>query len=522
MIESAFSRRMLLRGTGGIGLAALLAACGVDAGPTAGPAGGPPKPGGTLRVGTPAPPTAVDPVTMYDGSAIAIVQLVADYLIWLENDFSLTPRLAEKWAAEDGDKRWVFTLRAGVTFSDGTPLDATAVKASFDRLLDPAQDSAALAAFKSVLSAGGVSTRDASTVVFTLDRAFSDFPFLVSAGNYNAVILKPDYAGAFTDHAIGTGPFLLGRYDPSTGATFTRNPKYWQPGKPYLDGVEIKFYADAQAEQLALGSGEIDALVITDPSIIQETGDVVLDKVPGTAMTALTLRVDQAPFDRKEVRQAIAYALDRPALNEVVDAGIAQLGNDHLYAPLFAAGPKDIPQRVKDTAKVKELLARAGVGKLTFPLSFDPPSKNFALAVQDQLRQAGIEVTLDQQTSKAFYGGDQAKDTPWLFTPANLVGWAGRPAPSQFVRPMVTSDGVWNGAKYRNPQLDAALVAYDGATNDDERKRQAKIIADVLHEDVPVVLALWNGAVRAYNKTRFTGIKAHPSSFVDFSAVSQA
>jgi peptide/nickel transport system substrate-binding protein len=358
-------------------------------------------------------------------------------------------------------------------------------------------------------------------VVFTLQRPFSDFPYLVSAGNYNAVILKSDYAGGFTAKAIGTGPFLLTDYNPSTGATLTRNPKYWQPGKPYLDGVRVKFYADAQAEQLALQGGDIDTLAITDPSVIQEAGDVVLDKAPATSMTALTLRVDQHPFDRKEVRQAIAYALDRPAVNDAVDNGIAQLANDHLFAPLFPSSPKDIPQRAKDPAKVRQLLAAAGVDHLSFPLSFDPPSKNYALVVQDQLKQVGIDVTLDQQTSQAFYGGDQARDTPWLNTVANLVGWAGRPVPSQFVSPMVTSGGVWNGSKYANPKLDAALLAYDGATVDDVRRQQAKIIADALHEDVPVVLSLWNGAARAYNKARFTGIKAHPSSFVDFSAVSQ-
>src|SRR5262245_25280142 len=116
-----FSRRQLLAGAGGLGLAALLAACGVadnESPHTDGPA----KKGGTLRAGTTAPPTAVEPVTMYDGSSIALVQLVADYLIWLDDDYRLVPRLAEKWTADDGNKRWTFALREGVTFSDGTPL----------------------------------------------------------------------------------------------------------------------------------------------------------------------------------------------------------------------------------------------------------------------------------------------------------------------------------------------------------------------------------------------------------------
>lgn len=520
------SRRGFLAGAGLTGLSLLAAACSSgtpsssDPGGTTSPAGAA-KRGGTLRVGTPAPPTSLDPVTMYDGSAIGIVQLVADYLIWLDPDFTLVPRLAQSWSAEQGDKVWTFVIRKGVVFSDGTPLDTKAVKASFDRLLDPKSKSAALSAFDGILTAGGVSLRGEDTVVFTLERAFSDLPYLVSAGNYNAVILKSDYAGDFAKNPIGTGPFLLKSYNASTGATLVRNPKHWQTGKPYLDGVQVKFYADSQAEQIALQSGDLDALIITDPSVILATGNVVLDKVSGTAMTTFTLRVDKAPFDKKEVRQAIAYALDRPGVNQSIDNNIGQLGNDHLFAPLFKAAPTDIAQRAKDADKVNQLLSSAGVDKLSFTLTFDPPSKSYALVIQDQLKQAGIDVKLDQRSSSEFYGGDQAKDTPWLFTDANLVAWAGRAVPSQFLGPMVTSKGVWNGSKYANPALDAALLAYDAAPSDGERKKQAEIIATALHEDVPVIISIWNGSVRAYNKTKFTGIKAHPSTYVDFSSVSR-
>ncbi|MEZ0076537.1 ABC transporter substrate-binding protein [Planotetraspora sp. GP83] len=519
------SRRLFLGGTGAAALTALLAACGTDTPATSAQSGvkaaasAAPKRGGVLRVGTPPPPTKVDPVTMYDGSAIAIVQLVADYLIWLDKDFTLVPHLAEKWESQDGGKRWIFTLRQGVKFSDGTPLDADAVKATFDRLLDPKAKSAALSAFDSVLARGGVSVSGPSTVVFTLERPFSDFPYLVSAGNYNTVILKKDYTGDFTKSPIGTGPFLLKSYDLSGGASLVRNPSYWREGRPYLDGVEVKFYADDQADLLALQSGEIDAQILSRAQLVgplKGAGDIVVDQVPATGLTAFTFRVDQPPFDRKEVRQAVAYALDRPGLNTTVFEGIGALGNDHLFASLFPAAPSDIPQRAKDPAKVSALL---GGQKLTFPLTFDPPTKDYALTIQAQLKEVGIEVTLDQRTSAEFYGGDQEKDTPWLFSTANLVGWAGRAVPSQFIIPMVKSGGVWNGSKYANPALDAAADAYDAATTDTERKAQAEIIAKALNEDVPVVISVWAGAIRAHNGKKFAGISAHPSNYVDFSEV---
>ncbi|MEW2521448.1 ABC transporter substrate-binding protein [Actinacidiphila alni] len=266
--------------------------------PAAKNSGGPIRRGGTLRAGSPPPPTAVDPVTAYDGTSVALIQLVAEYLIWLDKDFKLVPKLATGWKSDAKAVTWTFTLRKGVTFSDGTPLDSEAVKAGFDRLLDPKNKSSALSAFATILEPGGVSAPDAGTVVFTLKRPFSDFPYLVSAGNYNTVILKKDYAGNFTKSALGTGPFLLKTYDVATGASFVRNPRYWGAPKPYLDGVNVAFYADDQADLVALQSGGIDAQLLSRANLVQplaDAGGISVDRVRGTGVTVLTLRVDKTP-----------------------------------------------------------------------------------------------------------------------------------------------------------------------------------------------------------------------------------
>ena len=515
-------RRLLAAGAGG-GLAALLAACGADPGRPPGAAGGSSQPrrGGTVRIGAPPPATAVDPVTMYDGTAIGLVQLVGEYLIWLDRDLRLVPRLATERHSDAAGRTWTFRLRPGVAFSDGTVLDAGTVKSTFDRLLDPGNRSAALPTFAGILAPGGVRAPDPRTVVFSLQRPFSDFPYLVSAGNYNAVILKKDYAGSFTRSPIGTGPFRMTAYDPSTGATFTRNPQYWDTGKPYLDEVRVRFYADDQADLIALQSGDIDAQLLSRAALalaVDGVAGIRTDRVRSTGFTALTMRVDRAPFDRKEVRQAVAYALDRAALQQGVGSGIGDLGNDHLFAPLFPAAPADIEQRSQNPAKVRELLGAAGVDKLAFRLTFETPDQDTAVAIQSQLKACGITVDLDQRTSAAFYGGDQRKDTPWLFTDANLVRWVGRPVPSALVSLMVTSRAPWNGSKYANPVVDAAARAYDAAGTAQERAAQAKIIAAALHEDTPVIIPYWSGAVRAHS-SRVSGVSAHPSEFVDLTGV---
>jgi peptide/nickel transport system substrate-binding protein len=484
---------------------------------TSGPAGG--RAGGTLNVGALTPSTEVDPVTGFDGASIAVFQLTHEYLIWLNPDFTLRPQLAESWQPEEEGKKWVVKIRQGVTFSDGTPLDADTVKASFDRLLNPDSGSAALSAFKGVLEAGGVTVQDPATVVFNLARPYADFPYLISANTYNSVILPKDYTGPYADHAIGTGPFVLNSLSLESGASFSRNESYWDTGKPGLDGVEIKFYKDAQAQVLGLQSGEVDTQVTSQVALltpVEGNADFTIDQVKGTGVNVFTLRVDTPPFDKKNVRQAIATALDRQAINDTLYNGIDTLGNDHLIAPAFPAAPTDIPQREIDLAKVTELLAGEDV---SFALTFEPPLRDYAVIIQEQLKQAGITVELDQRTSDEFYAGDQAVDTPWLFTPANLVGWAGRAVPTQFIIPMVKSGGVWNGSKYANPELDAAADAYDASTDDAEKKKQARIIAVALNEDTPIIITTWSTTVRPFNSSKWTGIKAHPSAFVDFNDV---
>lgn len=480
-------------------------------------------PGGILAVGALTPSTAVDPVVGFDAASIAIFQLTNEYLIGLNRDFTLRPQLATEWVPANDGQQWVVTLRQGVTFTDGTPFDADAVTSSFDRLLDPeSQSSSAQSAFAGILEVGGVSIDDGGNIVFDLLRPYADFPYLISSNTYNAVILPQDYTGSYTDNPIGTGPFLLDSYSATEGAAFSRNESYWDEGKPLLDGVEFKFYQDPQAQVIALQSGEIDTQVTSQIGLLaslEANGDYTIDEVESTGLNVLTMRVDTPPFDRKEVRQAVAFALDRVAINETLYNGIDTLGNDHLLAPAYPASPTDLPQREQDLARVEELL---GGEDISFTLTFDPPTRDYAVVLQEQLRQAGIDVELAQVSSDEFYAGDQESDTPWLFTQSNIVGWAGRAVPTQFINPMIKSGGIWNGSKYSNPVVDAAAETYDTSTDDEEKREQARIIAEAMQEDTPIVITTWSTVIRPFNSAKWTGITAHPSSYIELNDVAQA
>src|SRR3954447_4985124 len=337
-------------------LAAILAACGSGSS-SSGSSGavssaGPVKKGGTAIFGITAPAQDVDPVTMYNTGAIMTTQLACDYLVFPDPQYVLQPKLATKWSAGSTPDTWTFTIRQGVKWQDGSPFTNDDIVASFDRMLDPKIGSAALSAFSGVLSRGNVESTAPDTIVFHLDRAYADFPYLVSAFNYNSVILPKNYQiGDFTKGGIGTGPFTLKTFSKDQGVTYVKNPHYWDKGKPYLDKVDVKYFADTPPIVLAIQGGAINVfpqVPYQGSQALFSDSNITVTETPSSEYRTLQMRVDQEPFRDKNARLAVAYSLDRPGLVSGLFDGKAQLGNDHAFAPIYPGSPTtdQVPQRV--------------------------------------------------------------------------------------------------------------------------------------------------------------------------------
>jgi peptide/nickel transport system substrate-binding protein len=517
-------RELLVRGTV-IGLSmstigSLLAACGgststASTSPVAS-ASVAPKTGGTMRVAMVPPTGALDPVVMYDAGAIATVQQVCEYLTWAENDLSLRPVLAESWIPDAAAKTWTFKLRQNVVFNNGHPMTADDVVATFKRLCDPKSGSSALSNFAGILSSAGVSKVDATTVQFALDRAFVDFPYLVSSGNYNCVILPKNYGGNFEKSPVGTGPFTLSAYTPKQSATFKKNPSYWQKGLPYLDGA-LFTYADEQAQTLQLQAGNQDMQLSTpfqgSQSLLADP-NIRVASTPSTQMREVQMRVDKAPFDNKSVRQAIAYCLDRPAILKALFDGKGVLGNDNVFSPLYPIGVS-IPQRAQDYTKAKQLLASAGVSsglKLTLIAEEYLEVAQYAQIIQQMCKPAGITMNIQQQSQTQWYGKDQT--APWLTVPFGITDWGARAIPSQFFMPMLTSNGIWNSSHWKNPQFDALALQYDATLDEAKRKQIGTQMATIETDETPIIIAYWIEVLRA-TTTKVNGVVANGAEYLD-------
>jgi peptide/nickel transport system substrate-binding protein len=452
--------------------------------------GGVIKKGGTATVSELSPAGDVNPLTTADEGGLATLGQAGQYLTWSDANLKLSPVLAESWTPNSDASQWTFKIRQGVTFNDGTtPLTADDVVASLKAQCDPANKGAALSAFAGVLEPSGISSTDASTVVFDMVAPNGNFPYIVSSDNYNTVILPKtyDYAGKYTDTFIGTGPWKMTSFNSQTGVVFAKNPTYWEKGFPLLDGYSMKYYADQQPQVLALQSGTIDVIsqfsASTGQALLTGGSSVKIIAVKSTAHREVHMRTDQAPFDKKEIRQALALAVSRPDLVRGLMNGQAILGNDSPFSPQYPSTDPSIPQRAQDLATAQQLMATAGV-----PNGFDVTlygwngfeMPELAQLIQQAAKAIKINIKLQIDDAGTYYS------KYWLDSPIGITDYGHRGVPNVVLSAPLLSTGTWNAAHFNNPQYDGLVKTYVAALDLSAQRAAAGQIETLLLDETPI------------------------------------
>lgn len=449
------------------------------------------KPGGTIRVGQITPSGAIEPVSVADQGGLLPLQQAGDFLVLDGPDLVLRPMLATSWKPNADGSEWTFTLRPGVKFHDGRTMTADDVVASIDRLADPANGSNALSAFKGVLSKGGTKKVDDLTVRFTLDAPNGNFPYYVSSDNYNAIILPADYKGDFEKTFNGTGPFKMTSYTPKVGVSFARNPDYW--GGPALaDKVEVSFYAEQQPQVLALLGGQVDMLqqiVAQGSQSLMNNSAIKILRLKSNAHRQIHLK-NTGNFADKRVRQAVALTLDRPAIVKGLFAGMADVGNDSPFAPVFPSTDTTVPQRTKDIAKAKELMAAAGKSggfEVTLTTMQMQELPTLASLIRNTAAEIGIKVNLKVEDVGAYYGDAVPGKSDWLDSQFGITDYGHRGTPNVFLAAPLLSTGTWNSAEFKNPEYDKLVASYIAALDPAGQKAQAGAIQRLLLDETPII-----------------------------------
>jgi peptide/nickel transport system substrate-binding protein len=459
-------------------LALTLAACssGGDASP------GSSSDTSTYTLGLQEPDSTINPLTTSDYNAMFIVGLASEGLLSQDAKGKLEGRLADSWKASSDGRTWTVQLRDDLQFSDGAALTSKDVVATFDSIIGKDSQSPGKSSFDGILQS--VAADGASTVDFTLAKPYADFPYLLTGSNTTIQPAGFDASTNWAKQPVGAGQFVLTKYSAGQGATFTKNPDYWDAKDVDLQQVDVKFYADDQAQLLAFQSGEIDQIAAspTATSTLQAS-DYTETEPYFNKFDGIFLDVTKAPFDDPKVREAFALALDREEIVKTVYGGAAEVGNDTTFFPSSAIQPKGLEQREQDKAKVADLL---GGTTVSFEITTLDAEKALAQVVQQQLEAVGgFDVTLKVLTSAQYYAdGD---DTPWLNAPVTITNWAQR-LTAQYVDLIYRDGAVWNASKYSSPELEQLTDRYESTTDESERQDLANQIAEIEWTDLPVIV----------------------------------
>lgn len=361
--------KKIVLGLAAAAIALALAACSDKSAPptAAAPAGdsGPVR-GGQLVVALRAEPAQLNPL-VDQGSGAHSVRPVVDSLVWDNGDGTYDPWLASSWEVSDDASRYVFQLRKDVRFHDGTPLNAEAVKANFDYVLDPANKSTgSTAKLKPVAK-----VIDEHTLEVQLAVPESSFLTLIAAPYFG--ILSKDQLEkdprSLATRLIGTGPFKFDNWVKGQSLTYVRNDDYnWAPpkfhqGAAYVDSIKYVFLPEDQTRYNALATGEAHVVDYIPPEHANtvKNGDSYQTEeflLPGVGYT-LHLNTRKPPFDRLEVRQALLHGLNREEI--VASATFGAYPVQEYLATTTPDFAKDLKNRIThDPQRAADLLDQAG------------------------------------------------------------------------------------------------------------------------------------------------------------------
>ncbi|QSN61823.1 ABC transporter substrate-binding protein [Caballeronia sp. M1242] len=452
------------------------------------------KPGGTIRVAHMTPAGAVDPLTVTDAAGLVLINQTGEFLIDDDSEtLTLRPALALSWSSNATGDVWTFKLRPNVKFHDGQPMTAKDVAATFNRLADPGAGSAALSVLKGVLSKDSAKAVDDHTVEFHLDAPNGNFPYYVSSDNYNAVILPANFSGPYEKSFMGTGALKLEKYTPKVGASFVRNPDYWGD-KSLPDRVQFSFYADQQAQLLAMQGRQADVMgdftVQGGVSMLSNPQFKVLG-AKSSSHRQIHMRCDMGAFKDKRVRQALALAINREVIVKGLFRGRAVVGNDSPFAPVFPSSDLTVPQRHLDIAKAKQLMSEAGVANgfdvtLTTEKYMEIP--DLAVVVQNAAKAIGIRIALKVESQDLYYGSGTFGKSDWLDSPLGITDYGHRGVPNVFLNAPLTSSGTWNAAHFKNAEYDKLVAQFVAALDVASQKKLSGQVQRLLLDETPVVI----------------------------------
>ena len=483
------------------------------------------QPAGTLVVGLVAEPVNLDPAQVTDLNSNRVGRRIVETLVTFPDESTqIVPGLAESWTISKDGLKYAFKLRKGITFHDGAPFDADAVKFSIERQIVTEHPFNKLGKYPFANYFFGnvkaVEVVDPLTVEFSLKEPRASFLAVLTAGA--ASIVSPTAVKKLgVDYPlspVGTGPFKFASWDRGQRVVLEKNASYWKhPVK--VDRVIYRPIVEDQARLTELLTGALDLIVGTPPDFVTQLENnpkITLLKQVGAHVWYLGINNQKKPFDDKRVRQALNYAVNKDAIVRDVLKGTGTLSRGPVLPNTWGADSALKPYPY-DPERARKLLAEAGYPSgfsttLWVPESGSGMQSPVAMStvIQSNLKAIGVNVTLQTMEWGAYLAKLRTKEQD-LFA---LSWMAGNEDPDLVMYPLLHSS-QWtpngpNRALYKNEKYDELL--HQARLTTDQKKR-AELYRDaqrILVDDAPWVFVDHEIQTAAHAK-RVQGFKLHPS-----------
>ena len=437
-----------------------------------------------------------DPTNFQPRATFQVLQNIYDTLVLRVPDTKIVPSLATNWTRDDAT-HWTFHLRPGVKFHDGSPFSSQDVKFTLDRVSQPGLVDGKTSVRQNLLpDMDPVTVIDPMTVRLNLKNPVPEEILLSSLAIMPIVpksVMEKVGTAAFQQNPIGSGPFKFQSGSLDTETVLVRFPDYWggpkelgNPGPATLEKVIFKVIPESSTAIAALKAGEVDIVKGVSPDL---AGSLAGDKslqvkgYPGTRTTWLAMNTTRAPFDSRDVRQAMNYGIDSAGIikNLLGGQALRMTGAVPPFSAYYDTSLKPYPY---DPAKAKQLLAAAGHPN-GFPFTIDCVAsfKDIASAMAQDLAKIGVTATVrvwekSAMVAEAKKGARQAVLSDW--------GNAYR-HPYDLIDPNLKTNGVNNLSRYSNPQVDTLLTQGLTTTDTQAAAKAYTQMQQIVYNDAPWV-----------------------------------
>jgi peptide/nickel transport system substrate-binding protein len=470
----------------------------------------------TLRIGLASDPDILDPTQGRSFDGRVVFAAICDKLFDLGPELEIVPQLATEWRWTDENKGLVVTLRSGVKFHDGEPLDAAAVKFSIERHLTMPGSNR-----KSEINAvSEVQVIDDHTVKLALSAPYA--PLLAQLTDRAGMIVSPNAARSagdnFGSHPVCAGPFKFVERVAQDRIVVERFADYWDKDNIKLDRIVYLPIPDPTVRLANLQSSGLDMIegvAATDFDAVRKDPRLKLTTITGLGYTGLIINVangerSKTPLGQDaRVRQALELSIDRAAINQVVFNDEFELGNQWVppTSPFYI---KELPIPARDVARAKALLSAAGMPHPVTTMMVVNSSEVLQVAqvIQAMAQESGFDIRL-QATEFASSMQLAAKGDFEAF----LFGWSGRSDPDGNIYTLLGCNAPLNDGHYCNPEVDRELNTARAVEARAERVAHYRIAAKHVLQDLPIIY-LYHPKFRYAATAKLSGFTPYPDGLI--------